>query len=300
MRKYIILISLVLVAVTSYGQWLGDEDYLLNFDDTSTLHHLKIDTLTNISNLWQVGTPQKSIFTNSYSIPNVIVTDTVNPYPTNDTSSFIIENVVTGYGWILNHTASIEGYYFVNSDTLSDYGMIEFSPNNGISWYDIVNDTTITNQIFVPQGWLTLSGNSNGWLFFQVNLAQLGMFFNIQMNDTVLFRFTFISDSIQTNKDGLMFDDLHFLDYFEGISEIQNNNLISISPNPTKDELRIHSSIVSNNKSIQILNSIGQVITNYSNFDEETIDIRNFKNGIYLLKYSDGQNLSTKRFVVQH
>ncbi|MBL0049224.1 MAG: T9SS type A sorting domain-containing protein [Bacteroidetes bacterium] len=135
---------------------------------------------------------------------------------------------------------------------------------------------------------------------FQVNLAQLGMFFNIQMNDTVLFRFTFISDSIQTNKDGLMFDDFRFLDYFEGISEIQNNNLISISPNPTKDELRIHSSIVSNNKSMQILNSIGQVITNYSNFDEETIDIRNFKNGIYLLKYSDGQNLSTKRFVVQH
>ncbi len=300
MKKYIILLSLVLVAVTSYGQWLGDEDYLLNFEDTSSIHHLKIDTLTNTNNLWQVGSPQKTIFTNSFSTPNVIVTDTVNPYPTNDTSRFIIKNVVTGYGWLLNHTASIEGYYFVNSDTVSDYGMIEFSPNNGISWYDIVNDTTITNQIFVPQGWLTLSGNSNGWQFFQVNLAPLGMFFNIQLNDTVLFRFTFISDSIQTNKDGLMFDDLHFLDYFEGISEEQNNNLISISPIPTKEELRIYSSIDTPTNSIQIMNGFGQVITSYSNFSGETIDIRNLKNGIYLLKYSDGQYQFVKRFVVQH
>ncbi len=300
MKNILLSISLTLIAATSFGQWLDDDFYTLNFEDTSALHHLRIDSLTNHNNLWQVGSPQKTLFTSAYSASNVIVTDTVNPYPINDTSVFTIVNVASGWGWQLNHTATLQGEYFVNTDTLNDYGTIEFSPNNGTSWYDIVNDTFITNHIFAPPGWVTLTGNSNGWQPFYVNLAPLGQLFSIQLNDTVLFRFTFISDSIQTNKDGLMFDDLLFEDYFEGIEEIQNDNLISISPNPTSDELRIYRKKVSDNSRIQILNYTGQFLYDNINFIGETIDTRQLSNGIYLLKYSDTKNFSIKKFVVQH
>ena len=288
---------MMLFSVASFSQ--SSSFYTLDFEDTAALHHLRIDTVSNLNNIWQVGAPQKTIFTNAYSNPNVIVTDTINPYPINDTSSFTIVNVA-GDGFTYPHTASLIGEYSVNSDTLTDFGTIEFSPDNGTSWYDIINDTFITNHIYVQQHWISLTGNSNGWQQFYVNLAPLGPLFNIQLGDTVLWRFTFISDNIQTNKDGLMFDNLYFEDYVEGIPEIQNDNLISISPNPTSNELRIHKSNVSDSQKVQVLNYRGQVLYDNSNFIGDMIDIRQLPNGIYLLKYAATKYFSVKKFVVQH
>ncbi|MBK6444498.1 MAG: T9SS type A sorting domain-containing protein [Bacteroidetes bacterium] len=297
MKKYLLLILMMLFSVASFSQ--SSSFYTLDFEDTAVLHHLRIDTVSNLNNNWQVGAPQKTIFTNAYSNPNVIVTDTINPYPINDTSSFTIVNVA-GDGFTYPHTASLIGEYSVNSDTLTDFGTIEFSPDNGTSWYDIINDTFITNHIYLQQHWISLTGNSNGWQQFYVNLAPLGPLFNIQLGDTVLWRFTFISDSIQTNKDGVMFDNLYFEDYVESIPEIQNDNLISISPNPTSNELRIYKSNVSDSQKVQVLNYRGQVLYDNSNFIGDRIDIRQLPNGIYLLKYAATKYFSVKKFVVQH
>jgi len=299
MKKLILATSLTLITLTSFGQWLGDQYYILNFDDTTELHHLRIDSLTNHNNLWQIGALHKTIFNNAFTIPNVIVTDTSNPYPVNDTSAFTIVNIVSGYGWQYNHTASLQGEYFVDTDTLNDFGTIEFSPDNGTSWYDIVNDTFITNRTLF-QGWITLTGNSNGWQPFFVNLAPLGQLFNVQLNDTILFRFTFISDNIQTNKDGIMFDDLHFEDYFEGIDEIQDDDLISVFPNPTSGELRIQRKTFNDKTRIQIYNYTGEILYENQIFTGDAIDTRQFRNGIYLLKYSDLNRFSIKMFEVQH
>ena len=85
----------------------------------------------------------------------------------------------------------------------------------------------------------TSTGNSNGWQNFYVNLAMLGYHFNINYGDTILYRFTFISDSTQTNKDGLMFDDFHFEDWVESISEFESENLITLTPIPASDKLKV-------------------------------------------------------------
>jgi hypothetical protein len=298
MKKLLLSISLTLIAVATFGQLY--DNYDLNFENAIALQHLQIDTLTNQNNLWQVGAPQKTLFTSAFSAPNVIVTDTFNSYPKNDTSSFIILNVALGGGFVMPHTVILAGEYYANTDTLTDYGTIEFSPDNGTTWIDLINDTTYASYFWWGSPKPTLTGNSNGWQYFYTNIAGLGPIFNIQDFDTVLFRFTFISDSIQTNKDGLMFDNLHFEDWVEGIEEIQNDNLISISPNPVSDELRIHRTKVSANYRIQILNYTGQILSDNSNFSGETIDTRQLSNGIYLLKYSETKNFSVKKFVVHN
>ena len=97
-----------------------------------------------------------------------------------------------------------------------------------------------------------------------------------------------------------MFDDLHFEDYAEGIQEIQNDNLISISPNPTDGNLFIHKTKNDNKESIQIFNYTGKLMFENSSFTGETIDTRQLTDGIYLLKYSDSNNYSMKKFVVEH
>ena len=121
---------MMLFSVASFSQ--SSSFYTLDFEDTAALHHLRIDSVSNLNDIWQVGAPQKTIFTNAYSNPNVIVTDTINPYPINDTSSFTIVNVA-GDGFTYPHTASLIGEYSVNSDTLTDFGTIEFSPDNSTS-----------------------------------------------------------------------------------------------------------------------------------------------------------------------
>jgi Secretion system C-terminal sorting domain len=299
LKKNLFTVSLVLIVANSFAQSLNDDWYDLNFEDTSTLQHLVIDSNMNHNNLWQVGVPQKTIFTSAHSFPKAIVTDITNPYPINDTSSFEVINLATGEGWQLPHTVILAGFYEVDSDTLTDFGTIEISPDNGTTWIDLINDTSYSlyYQWWTPEPVLT--GNSDGWQQFSVWLAPLGPLFNVQVNDTILYRFTFYSDSIQTSRDGLMFDDLHFEDWAEGIQEFQNNNQILISPNPVTAELKIFTNKPVHNTHVQVINNFGQIVADIQNFNDETIDVSYLENGIYLLKYSDTTEFSIKKFIVQ-
>jgi hypothetical protein len=307
MRKLLISILLIPIAASVFGQF-GQDNYILYFDTALEMQHLKINVSSHSKNIWQVGPPQKTVFKSAYSLPNVIVTDTINPYPINDTSVFTIINVASGHGFETPHTVTLEGQYYVNSDTLTDYGKIEFSPDKGGKWIDLLRDTILMDTLS-PWYWYwdefgfdkpTLTGNSNGWKYFYINLAVLGHFFGVHDGDTILYRFSFISDSIQTNKDGLMFDNLNFVDYSEGIEKFQNNNLVSIFPNPVSEQLGIHIFNREKVSVIQIIDMKGQIIYNNQNFQGETIETKQYRNGVYILKYSNANSFSIKKFIVLH
>jgi len=299
MKTSLLSILLTSLTIATFGQGLED-NYDLNFDDPFELQHLTIDTVSNPNNLWQVGIPNKPHFASAYSLPNAIVTDTINPYPVNDTSVFIITNIASGGGFENNHTVILSGQYFVDSDSLTDYGTIEFSPDNGITWIDLINDYYYAVYILWQYPKPTLTGSSNGWKDFWVQLAALGPVFNLQDGDTLKYRITFISDGNQTNKDGLMFDDFHFEDWFEGIPQIQNDNLIYVYPNPVTDLLIIQTSKISNKQSLQVIGYDGQIIYSTQSFVGQTLDTRQLDNGIYFLKYADDKYFSIRKFVVNH
>ncbi len=292
MKKHLLSISLTLMVVSSFGQSIWD----LSFDDTTFRDRIVIDSIINPNNIWKVGHPTKTVFSTTNSSPNVIVTDTLNPYPPNDTSSFTMIHIASG-GWQLSYPKiDIGGWYFVNSDTLTDYGYIEFSSDHGNTWLSIENHSNVctwgaTSEIPV------FSGNSNGWKHFYYCIEPPT---TVNLGDTILYRFTFISDNVQTNKDGLMFDDLHFEDWAEGIEEFRNDNLISIYPNPASDFLSVQRSFTNNLQSIQVINCLGQVIYIDNNFSKSFIDVRYFKNGIYYLKYDNTKEFSIKKFVINH
>lgn len=186
------------------GQWELDGNYDITFDNNYGLNHLAIDTVSNPNNIWQIGTPQKNLFANAASLPSAIVTDTLNPFPINDTSIFIIKNQALEEGFLQPQLVILSGKYYVNSDSLTDYGKIEFSPDNGLTWIDLLNDTIKidsmwTGSYYQPLYWFwnshwatsrerpILTGNSNGWKEFGVRLSDLGPYFNIEYGDTVLY-----------------------------------------------------------------------------------------------------------------
>lgn len=293
MKKILFSISFSLIANYSFGQWVWN----LDFDNNTNLERVYIDTVSNQNCIWQIGKPMKSIFNSAYSFPNAIVTDTFNSYPINDTSSFIIfhdRSFVSGGG---NESLILDFYFKMNSDSLSDFGKIEASIDNGQNWVNLLTQDS-SLQLYWLDAKPVLTGNTNGWVHYSEELSSLT--YNLGFSDTLLYRFTFTSDSIQTNKDGWMIDEFSFQDWWEGIPEIQNDNLISIYPNPADENLFIQNLKRSNSAIVQVFNYTGQLVFDNKNFKEENIDTKNLQNGFYVLKYSDGNNYSVKKFLVQH
>ena len=288
---------LLIISVSSYSQEYVF--YEIDFEDTSQFFRIEIDTVSKPNNIWKIGKPQKKLFNSAFSLPNAIVTDTASAYPINDTSSFTITHVASWIsGFQSSHAVGLYGIYQVNSDSLNDFGMLEFSPDNGITWVNLLTDTLYLKQecyewyISKP----TLTGNSNGWTYLSVSVAGFGRVFNIFPGDTVLYRFSFISDSIQTNKDGLIFDDLQFTDITEGINKIHNQFGSKVYPNPTSGLISIEfENKKSENFLLTIYNIQGQIILNKEiNKDGIVlVDIENNKPGIY---YYMLNNLKSRQF----
>jgi len=81
-----------------------------------------------------------------------------------------------------------------------------------------------------------------------------------------------------------------------GIAELNESEII-ITPNPAEDKLNI--SLDFKAEQLKIFNSNGQLVSK-SSFDGNqniSIDVSNFKSGIYFLNIQEGENWYTKRFV---
>ncbi len=276
----------------------GQNENEINFNE-GIFHELRIDTVSNPNNIWQIGAPQKSVFSSAFTAPNAIVTDTINSYPINDTSSFVLKHL-SNSGFLMPATAVLGGRYYVDSDTLSDYGKIEFSTNYGATWIDI-KDPAYSDFIIGEN--YTFSGSSNGWKIFNLGLNSLGHILTIP--DTMLFRFSFISDGIQTNKDGLMFDSLFVWDCPPlGLQNISGNQLtISISPNPAVNSVNVeleHTFTEINR--LVILDNLGRQVQEIAiSCKEKTfkLDLSSLTTGIYTvcLRNSEGYLLSSERII---
>ena len=243
--------------------------------------NVSVDT----NGIWQIGTPQKTSFINAFSPALVIVTDTLNSYPANDTSAFEITHAGNGGMWG-THTLVLSGYYSADI-AAGDSGKIEFSPDNGLSWVNILDDPFYDPYL----DWFTtkpnLTADSTGWQYFSVNLAYLGSIFPSGVFDTVKFRFTFISDSIPESKDGLMYDNLDFVDYVESISDREEIGQLQVVPNPSNGSNTVSISTRGINlRKVQITDMYGSVVSilNHQNSDKIEFGTSQFANGVYIVK----------------
>ena len=305
MKKILLSFLFLLCHVVVSSQvWF---DYTINFDDSLWHNQIIFDTTGSQSNIWQVGTPKKNELNLALSIPDVIITDTINPYPINCSSSFVVQHMADG-GFTLPHTAILAGYYWVNSDYKHDTGTIEFSPDNGLTWIDLINDTVYSDYYYWWTNKPILSGNSGGWVEFSVFLAPLGPAFGIQEGDTVLYRFSFHSDNNPESLDGLMFDDLHFEDWYEGLAKHEPIAYLASFPNPVANLLNIvvpefdYSEILSR-AFIEIYSVIGQKLLQVpveNGQKKVEVDVSSLPKGMVIVHLvMDGHTYSTTKVMIR-
>ncbi len=275
------------------AQTCYNEYYCLSFYDTVCMYHLSIDT-SNSNNIWQIGLTQKPMMDSTVCNTKAIVTDSLNAYPVNNQSVFTITNLATSGDYYGFRIFSVN--YYVQSDSLNDFGKIELSLDKGINWIDIINDSTYSNHFFWYTSKPVLTGRSYVCKNFSVDLADLPTIHNFQIGDTILFRFTFFSDSVFDNLSGLIFDDICFYDFVEGVSETRFSSIWSkIYPNPSSNLFTIEFDNPEG-KSFQLavydMQSRPIFTKNNITNNKIQIDMHTFNPGIYVYKIT---NLETKK-----
>ena len=301
MKKLICYFLFIVINKFSYSQ-NKDFYYNINFDTYYPVEIFSFDTTENGVNKWVRTVPNKSVLNEAYSGSAALITYPNNTYPSNDTSSLTI-TYRRGDGCSEVHTAIISGWYYVNSDTLTDHGYIEMSLDKGQTWINLFSDSIINLIYPFVLDTPVFSGNSNGWQPFYMSLAKIGWYYDIEIGDTILYRFTFVSDSIDTFKDGLMFDDLSLYDYSEGIKSTVNDFKSTIHPNPLENHSIIE--FENNNKDFHqlvIYNSQGQKViqSDIVNVNYFELEGNSLQPGVYLYQILnlDSSKTSSGRIVV--
>jgi hypothetical protein len=187
------------------------------------------------------------------------------------------------------------GYIEDSYDGGSTWTNIENDPFAGFHYYpEQTNDPVIANGNFAYTGRsVSTFGFSNGWRGDNLMWCFPGMQFPVYL------RFVFFSDTVQTNHEGWMVDNIQvFSNICEGINELNDPALIAVSPNPACDILKIDRK---NNTpgDLLIYNDLGRICFKQDHFIGESIDVSQFAEGCYFLRYSDNTAFTVKKFIVR-
>ncbi|MFZ2897342.1 MAG: T9SS type A sorting domain-containing protein [Saprospiraceae bacterium] len=233
---------LLLVPAFFYSQ----DPLNINFENGDWLGKLWIDT-ANTQNCWQIGTAEKPSFTTFPFSPNAIVTDTADHYPADNHSSFYIPyDLFFSYPIISgSHILELSFSYEIDADSTKDYGAVLISLDGGVTWVDYFNFPSAEFYWISPNGsWNSSSpppftGKSNGWIYCYSLIW--GLINDNPDLDSITFRFDFQSDSIETEQDGWMIDEITILEGLESVIDVNAPKIKSrFFPNPGTDEMTLN------------------------------------------------------------
>ena len=185
-------------------------------------------------------------------------------------------------------------FYQLDIDS-GDIARIDVSLDNRLHWINVLDSLPFCFSWPWGMDTPSLTTSSAGWTQFNLRYDAI----DCGLPDSfVYFRFTFISDSIDSVKDGWMIDEIGVSYVSEGISKLQNNNLISLYPNPSKGNIYIHPAKQYADTKITVYNTLGQEV--YYTESPQPNGYLNLPlpNGTYTLKYAADDEYCVKRIVI--
>lgn len=301
MVKTLLFALLIFFSFSSFSQF-SHQQYFDGADTNSNNSILiKIDTTNNQNNVWQIGPPQKNLFNAASTSPNAIITDTINYYPPNDTSSFTFGiNNISG-GWVL----AVQWNQKLDMDHNLDGGIIEVSVDSGQSWINIIHSPYTYNFYgFDYNNIDTLPNNEYCFSGTDTNWRNIWACFDLSWiwpHDSVMMKFTLKSDSLDNNKEGWLIDNFMVgVTYVHTVNEIEQEELIKVNPTITNNRVHIKGKHIDEPhyiKSLELIDIQGRVLKNYGRIPLKFyIDMDNYPDGIYFIKVES--NLKTETFKV--
>jgi len=236
--------------------------------------------------LWQVNKPGYSVFTSAY--------------PINMNSSFILKvKVGQMYSTFLNST--FEWTQKMDCESNRDGGIIEYSIDNQQTWVDISKDTIMKPLLMYNARFDTLYDGSLGFSNSDTAIQRMGLSWSYLTSSsrpyyggpsTFYLRFTFKSDSIETNQDGWLLKNFS-VDY-SILNSLHLNRSGKKASIRFKEKFLNHSFIIKNSYGNEILNK------HIKSTEKLSIDISSLGKGMYtcLIENEEGQLIERKELML--
>lgn len=304
------LLSITLVML--FSNYLFSQSFRQYFDGADTVYNtniwessLRIIMDDDSSNIWQVGVPQKNIFDSAATLPNALLTDSINYYPPNNSSSFQFSyKPISNWGVL-----AIQWKQKLDMDAGLDGGKIEFSVDSGTTWQNAFSNPytynfygfLAANVDTLPNGDTVFTGTDSlwrdVWLCYDMNW--------LSTNDSMIVRFTFSSDSIENNKEGWMIDNISIhRTMIHTINEVESERYLKIFPNPASDIIHIEAQKLQQFHIIErmlLVNAVGQVVDEWKNIPTKFfINTRKYSNGSYYLNIKTNLKSETVPIIINH
>lgn len=155
------------------------------------------------------------------------------------------------------------------------------------SWQGLTDVDFVCRKMYPNGNGTALDFSTNDSLVYTFNFSTTG--YVLENCEFVAFvQHTSSKEVVQTSKFGMS--------YF-GVNENAVNNRLEIYPNPAYDYVRIFSD---NGGKAEIFNMTGQLVLSEQLVkSEQLINITNLSAGVYTIRVTDGQNISTTKMVVK-
>lgn len=259
------------------------------FDGADTLYYESIIIEIDSNSNWQIGPPQKDLFQQAFSPNNVIVTDTIDPYINNDSSSFTatILNL-----WGSSGILALQWVQMLDLEQSNDWGFVEFSIDNGNTWENSFDNPYVYNYYgFDTSNVETHPIYGKGFTGRDTTWKNVWLCYDLSwLPNDIMLKFTMISDSSNSHDyDGWMIDNmLGNFTWVHTVKELSPNEYMRISPNPTsgrvdivtqkKDEYHII-------EKLMLFNDHGMLVKSWENVPTKFfIDLSDQPDGNYILK----------------
>ncbi len=275
---------------------------------------------------WQVCKTNKTGF-GSGTTSKVIVTDSIKPYPKNDTSRFILkfDSLMYLNGNLVQGVIARMYFNFVfrmNTDSSKDFCQLDFSSDNGQNWflakrYSCYSYYSYNNLCCNDDSGL-ISGKIANWNYASFYLNPCGCpvrltsgnYPNINfIQNSIWFRFSLITDSTFDNLPGCEIDSISFQRIWwqycpSGIENISSKIPITISPNPSSSNFNLttNETIAAKGFAISVTNLLGENIFSKNEIHQASykIDAQQFPAGIYFVKtHCNGFADANEKIVVE-
>ena len=302
MKKIYSLLS-ILLFIANYSSAQFQFNQYFDGADTSKNNSIFIKLEPGTPNIWQVGKPKKTIFKAAATVPNVIVTDTINKYPLNNTSRFSFKIFPFSKFGVL----AVHWKQKLDMDKHHSGGIIEFSADKGSTWLNAFNNPHTYNFYgFLPAnrdtlltGEYALSGTDTTWrdLWLCFDLSWMSV------NDTIYVRYTFKSDGVSAIKEGWMIDNMMVnINLFHPIQEANKKDYLEIFPNPSTGIVNIEIQKIQDFHIIEemtLTDGLGRVVKEWKNIPTKFwFDTSKYARGIYYLKVKTNLRTQTIPIIV--
>jgi hypothetical protein len=209
--------------------------------DTSAWNSIFVHIEADSNNLWQVGTPQKTIFNAPATIPNVIVTDTINSPSGANLSRFEFKIGTQVWGWGI---LALQWMQKLDMPPGLAGGIIEFSVDTGQTWQNAFNNPYVYNFYgYQPGNHDTLFTGEEGFSGQDTSWRDIWLCYDLSWMfgiDTIGVRFTFKADSVAEGYEGWMIDNLlAHITFGHTLKEVPKDDHLLVYPSVTSNRIHI-------------------------------------------------------------